>query len=58
MQFVTLFVHISMSIIFYTKYDNYYIYTIAEKYIILDQIVCKYIGNKIVENSIKSFVTI
>ena len=42
-------VYILKSIILYTKYNNHYIYNIVEKYIDLYQIICKYIGNKIVE---------
>ena len=55
---MTFDVYILTSIRFYTEYDNRNIYKIAVKDIDFYPIVCKYIGNKIVENSIKSFVII
>ena len=51
-------VYISTGIIFHTLYNNHNHYKMTEKDINIYQIVCKYIGNKIMEKSIKSFVIV
>ena len=58
MHRIALYVYILTSIRLYTKYYNRNIYKIAEKDINIYQILCKYIGNKIVEKSIKSFLIV
>ena len=57
MHQMNVYVYISTSIISDTNYNNSNLYKTTGKDINIYLIVCKYIGNKIVEKCIKSFVS-